>query len=296
MERSGDVVEQADPFGAAAPAFGAFAPDWRIRALRWALSQPATPALLRPALERTVGGLYKRAGREIFDVAWRGLALRLAPRRSVHDRVLMTTARQYDERYFDFLDDALAGRRITFVDVGANSGLYSLYAARIAAPGSTILAIEPAPDAARRLALHVAMNGFADRILLERVAIDETEGEVVMSTRDAGNDGVYRVVGEARGREAATSVVVQATTLPKLLERRKLERIDFMKIDVEGHEDRVLGPMLDAAPRTLWPARILMEVSGRAAWRSDALARLHAAGYATEFANETDALLARAEG
>ncbi len=37
------------------------------------------------------------------------------------------------------------------------------------------------------------------------------------------------------------------------------ERIDAMKMDIEGFEDRVLPPFFETAPRSLWPRLLILE-------------------------------------
>jgi hypothetical protein len=70
-------------------------------------------------------------------------------------------------------------------------------------------------------------------------------------------------------------------------------RIDAMKIDVEGYEDRVLIPFFREAPSYLWPRRILMEVEHAARWESDCLRTLVDAGYRVTPIGKKDVLLSR---
>ena len=52
-----------------------------------------------------------------------------------------------------------------------------------------------------------------------------------------------------------------------------------MKVDVEGHEDKVMPPFLNAAPEALWPATIIVEHLQRATWRPDCIAVALDRGY-----------------
>ena len=47
-----------------------------------------------------------------------------------------------------------------FVDVGANCGAYSLFAARNVGPNGRVIAIEPMPEMLKRLRYNIAVNGF----------------------------------------------------------------------------------------------------------------------------------------
>ena len=58
---------------------------------------------------------------------------------------------------------------------------------------------------------------------------------------------------------AANTREVPVTTLLALCQSRDINRIRAMKIDVEGHEPRILGHFFDNAPETLWPEALLIE-------------------------------------
>jgi hypothetical protein len=64
-----------------------------------------------------------------------------------------------------------------------------------------------------------------------------------------------------------------------------------LKIDVEGYEDRVLLPFVAAAPRSMWPRRILMETHWRSRWEQDCLEGLREAGYRVAWEKRPDCLL-----
>src|SRR6266496_3656751 len=61
------------------------------------------------------------------------------------------------------------------VDVGANIGLFTLYAAR-EAPGARIVSIEPFPDTCQRLRQLVETNRLTERVTILNCAISGTSG------------------------------------------------------------------------------------------------------------------------
>jgi hypothetical protein len=73
-------------------------------------------------------------------------------------------------------------------------------------------------------------------------------------------------------------VKVPATTLLALVESEHYERIDAIKLDVEGAEDLILEPFLRDAPPSLWPGFIIIEDS-RLRWQSDLAGLLKRSGY-----------------
>ena len=112
----------------------------------------------------------------------------------------------------------------TFVDVGANVGLYTLLAAD---RGCRVLAVEPAPDMAMRLRHHIALNGSAD-VVVEECALMDKPGRVRMVGPDANRRSAQPGLGEGS---------VEARTLDELLANVSIRG---MKIDVEGNERLVL--------------------------------------------------------
>jgi hypothetical protein len=73
-------------------------------------------------------------------------------------------------QYYDSWELAAVAQNLpeggTFVDVGANVGAYSLWAARHGGLNANVIAIEPAPDNYARLCHNVELNGLA-RIIHE---------------------------------------------------------------------------------------------------------------------------------
>jgi hypothetical protein len=62
--------------------------------------------------------------------------------------------------------------------------------------------------------------------------------------------------------------------LTTILDEAGVKKIDVLKIDVEGFEDRVLLPFLRHAERSLWPRVILLETNCRPYWSEDCLTEL----------------------
>jgi hypothetical protein len=67
-------------------------------------------------------------------------------------------------------------------------------------------------------------------------------------------------------------------TLLALVQNEGYERLDAIKLDVEGAEDLILEPFLRDAPQSLWPGLIVIEDS-RQRWQSDLAALLERSGY-----------------
>lgn len=194
------------------------------------------------------------------------------------------------ERLLQHVERITAGLRPgdTFVDLGANVGVFSLYAAKAVGPEGCVLAIEPAPAMLERLRFNVSANGFRN-VRVAPVAVGEARGEAALHTLpDAhGSSSLH----EMPGSTPQTTVPVEP--LLALLSAHGIGRIDAMKADIEGYEDRALIPFFAEAPRSLWPRRIFMETLGRGKrWQRDCLAHLMDLGYTAEWQSRMDVLLA----
>jgi FkbM family methyltransferase len=126
------------------------------------------------------------------------------------------------------------------IDVGANLGEWTVPFARKVGPAGRVLAIEPAPRSAAALESTLAANALRQAEIV-RCAIGDHDGVAqfaVPVVRSARTDTGTALIGPAcAGRDA---LQVPLRSLDSLAAVRNLARLDLIKIDVEGHERRVL--------------------------------------------------------
>jgi FkbM family methyltransferase len=152
-----------------------------------------------------------------------------------------------------------------FVDVGANTGYFSVLAGLLVGPLGRVVAFEPNPDVRARLERHLELNGLTDRVVVSDAALgsrEQNDARFYISCCDS-NDGLSSLSRSAVGfgsgalrTEITTSVRVR--TFDAVAEQLGLGRIDLMKVDVEGGEYDVFAGMsrtLAACP----PSRIICE-------------------------------------
>jgi FkbM family methyltransferase len=126
---------------------------------------------------------------------------------------------------------SLLGPAGAFVDIGANTGIYSAVALRHRRP---VVAFEPVPEEAARLRRLVGGRGE-----VHEVALSDHDGAETLYVPYAGEQAVTTrssLVPEADPDLAHRKLAVRAATLDSF----RLTDIALIKIDVEGHELAVL--------------------------------------------------------
>jgi hypothetical protein len=193
-----------------------------------------------------------------IDYDYHGLTLRMDPTSCGSTRHMLMSPSWSDCRERAFLLDRLPNRGV-FIDIGANAGFYSFFAAGHRHQ-ARIIAFEPVKRWADTLMRNVDLNHL-DRMSVENVALSDKK------------DGTVEIEGEA----------YPTATLLAALMRHAIERIDVLKIDIEGMEDKVLVPFLRDAPRSLWPRAILGEHIFTSQWRDECLRRDYKECWRTSF-------------
>ncbi len=126
------------------------------------------------------------------------------------------------------------------VDVGANTGFYSLLAVA-AESGMNVHAFEPDPDVRSYLFDNINRNGFADRIAVESCALSDKIGTAKLYIPLQGHGLVETSSSLNADFKPAHSaeIVVEVSTLDDRLVDSS--SISIIKIDVEGHEQEALA-------------------------------------------------------
>ena len=122
-----------------------------------------------------------------------------------------------------------------YFDIGANSGLYSPEIA-FHNQSAKIYAFEPQPDCALKLETTVSLNRWGDRFKVLRLGLSDQKGELSLSLSGSGStfDDAFN------DYKSTKRIVCNVDTLDNFIKSNSITRIDFVKIDVEGHELQVL--------------------------------------------------------
>lgn len=232
-------------------------------------------------------GLKALRGRPM-DIDVLGARMRLQPAHNNAEKKLSFTPQYFDADERAFL---LAHMRddFVFVDIGADVGGYTLFVAAHAGPRARILAIEPQPDIFERLIYNVRLNDFASVKALA-CAVSDQDGSITLfvNPTNSGETSMRIVNAHAKGRQ----LTVQSRSLAGLLAEEGMERIDAMKLDVEGAEDIILEAFFrDVAPAG-WPSILIVEDSPTT-WGIDLAALLRTCGYASVRRTESNMIYMR---
>ncbi|MGA9354021.1 MAG: FkbM family methyltransferase [Terriglobales bacterium] len=137
-------------------------------------------------------------------------------------------------------------RAATFVDVGANCGLYSLLGA-LWNPGLQVVAFEPVPAIFEGLKRNVLLNQLVGRVRCENVALSSQTGRTAFFLpKSEGGRDVESTGTLAREswqvRKGAAQIEVETVRFDEYTARHPM-RVDLIKIDVEDFEADVLEGM-----------------------------------------------------
>jgi hypothetical protein len=192
-----------------------------------------------------------------IDTSVGQIRLRVHLKDNISERKFLTMPQFFDSEelelistYFEFHN-----QDPVFVDIGANVGIYSLWAALSMEGKGIILAIEPNPSTYERLMYNCALNDFSGNIKGCNVALSDHEG---FETLYVGQNNL----GEASCvHKTASPLKVKALRLSTLLSNHKIKKVDILKIDVEGAEPTILRDFFDHAAKALYPKILIVENS-----------------------------------
>jgi FkbM family methyltransferase len=271
-----DNDTSATPFGALAPNAA------QAAVIRLAHRSGLKRGAFRPWLSRLVNLL--RPGP--IDATYQGASFRFYHLASATERGALFNP-DYNLEELSFLRSYTPEGGV-FVDIGANVGTYALTLAKNVGAGGTVIAVEPHPIAHARLAFNHTSSDVA-QVKLIAAAAGPSNGELLIET-DGDNLGASHVVN---GQSSGRAFRVPALTLQQILADAGISKVDGLKIDVEGFEDRVLTGFFAQAPQTLWPRAVVIEHLSRNEWQQDCIDDMVARGYREIGKTRSNTLLAR---
>ena len=138
-------------------------------------------------------------------------------------------------------------------DIGANTGLYSLSSASIH-DQARIFSFEPNPVNLNRLRYNIQLNPFTNlEVAPFAVGDQSTEIEFHVLKDDKLSDTSSAVKdfshSSYRGEKEWKSIKVKQVTIDEYVKDQSLDRLDLLKIDVEGYEINVIEGGMESFKR-----------------------------------------------
>lgn len=158
---------------------------------------------------------------------------------------------------------------MTVLDIGAHQGLYTLLASRRVGPSGHVFSFEPSPRERRALRLNLTIN-FCDNVVVQALALGSQETTADLYVVDKYNTG-YNSLRPPNVPEPTSTVAVRVGTLDNWLAEEKIDRVDFIKLDVEGAELSVLKGARELLARARPVLLIEIAQTRTAGWGYDAV-------------------------
>lgn len=246
--------------------------NWLGKRLAFALRRLALPGKRRP-----------------FDVTLLNRRLRLFPYDNICEKRVLFTPQLFDadERAALAEQARTAGNGFSFLDIGANVGLYSQFVAGLPVENTRIVAVEPDPEMYGRLCFNISANDDA-RILALNCAAGAENGTLKLFI-DPDNRGENSAVIESEGGQ---SIEVSSRTLLDIMDEAGINTPDALKIDIEGAEYPVLKSFVETAPQARLPRMMIIE-NAPSRWEGDLFGILEKAGYKTRATTRLNRILVR---
>lgn len=137
----------------------------------------------------------------------------------------------YIQHWFDY-----DGRKDIFLDVGANRGRYSIPAINIE-KYKKVYAFEPLSYNLKYLQKNIELNNLNDKIIIFPYALSDKEEKVKIfyDPMHSGEASMNNSISKIKKEE-----IIDTKKLDNVIGKINPEKVSFIKIDVEGHEYRLL--------------------------------------------------------
>jgi FkbM family methyltransferase len=132
----------------------------------------------------------------------------------------------------------LLGPGQTFLDVGAHAGYFTLLAAHRAGPTGRVVAVEPNPGMFAALTAHLRDNGLG-RVRAEPIALGREPGVLTLYRPPAAENRPHNIT--SLPQPGWEPFEVPCRPLDAALAEWAVDRVEVMKVDVEGGEPAVLA-------------------------------------------------------
>jgi len=207
-----------------------------------------------------------------IDIIYHGVKFRLYPHNNTIESKMFVSSRLREGKELDVISGYIKNGG-TFLDIGSNIGYYSMMAAKLGA--TKIIAVEPNPIVLDRLKANIKFNKFEKLIKTFQIGIGEKQStlELRLSKSDMGSSSIVNT------KLISDYIKIKVIPLENLLKKEDITKVDVLKIDIEGFEDRALFPYFKNLNKKFYPRLVIMEDSSQTDWEENILEWLLANGY-----------------
>lgn len=123
------------------------------------------------------------------------------------------------------------------LDIGANYGLYACAVLKKLSGQGHLWCFEPTPDTASALRQSFEQNGFQSQVTLIEAGLSSQEGTATFYTSP---NSELNSLTKVEGLKQEDAFTIRLMTLDACLKEFKWDKLDFIKMDAEGEEIKIL--------------------------------------------------------
>lgn len=152
----------------------------------------------------------------------------------------------YKEIYFPRINrdqDFKIYEKDTVIDIGAHVGLFSVCAANLARAGR-VYAFEPVQENFKRLEYHKKLNDANNLYVVNKCVSDRNKRDkIYLAKGNSGGHSMHKSKLRAINESIASVEMVDCVTLRSIFDRYKIRFCNFLKLDCEGEEWKILSKL-----------------------------------------------------
>ncbi|MEM4488681.1 MAG: FkbM family methyltransferase [Desulfurococcaceae archaeon] len=152
--------------------------------------------------------------------------------------------KHFEPKTITFLRSVVDNDKIV-IDIGAHIGLHAIHLAKKA---KLVICLEPEPNNYRLLKINVKMNKL-DNIIVLPIAASNKDDYVILYLSERSSGAHTLEYSRSNLIQSRKNLRVLSRKVDTLLEQLGIRNVDIVKIDVEGHEEKVIEGMIELLKR-----------------------------------------------